>query len=50
MYNKPCMNEEKVIWHQLYLGKLADVSTECSSRHQGKKEEVRTLLFIARHY
>ena len=34
-----CINEEKVICYQLELGKyLADVSTECSSRHQGRSE------------
>ena len=41
--------EEKVICYQLELGKeLADVSTECSSRHQGEILKLVTdnLLFI----
>ena len=47
-----CRNEEKVICYQLEFGKeLADILTECSSRHQGESEEVRTnIAFIAMHY
>ena len=45
-----CINEEKVILYQLELGnELADVLTECSSRHQGESEEVRTNSAIYSH-
>ena len=38
-----CNNEEKVICYQLELGKITcDISTECSSCHQGESEEVQT--------
>ena len=43
-----CINEEKVICYQLELGKyLADVLTECSSRHQGESESVFCFIQIA---
>ena len=45
-----CINEGKVIWYQLELGKpLADVSTECSSRHEYKSEEVGINVAIYSH-
>ena len=48
------LNEEKVIYYQLEIGKyLANVLTECSSRHRSgwKWRSVKqTLLFIAMHY
>ena len=35
-----CINEEKVICYQLELGKnFANVSTECSSHHQGPDDD-----------
>ena len=41
---------DKVICYQLELGKkLADVLTECSSRHQGKSEELQTNIAIYSH-
>ena len=44
------MNEEKVICFKLELRKyLADVSTECSSCHQGESEKVRTNFAIYGH-
>ena len=45
--DKNITNEGKVIRFQLELGKqLADVSTECSSRHQGKSEEVNKCCYL----
>ena len=39
-----------MICYQLELGKkLANVSTECSSRHQGESEEVQTNIAIYSH-
>ena len=50
LYYKACVNEEKVICFQLELGKkLADVSTECSSRHQGESDKVWTNIAIYSH-
>ena len=44
--------ERKVICYQLELRKqLVDISTKCSSHHEGENETVqKTLLFIAMHY
>ena len=40
----------KKLCYQLELGKeLADVSTECCSRHQGESEEVQTNVAIYSH-
>ena len=45
-----CINEEKVICYQLEFGNyFANVSTECSSRHQGKSEKVLTNAAIYGH-
>ena len=45
-----CINEGKVIWYQLKLRKqLADVSTECSSRHECESEEVGINVAIYSH-
>ena len=39
------IDREEVICYQLEFGKeLADISTECSSFHQGKVKEVQTYL------
>ena len=41
---------DKVICYELERGKkLADVLTECSSRHQGESEEVQTNIAIYSH-